>query len=97
MGIKEKIAYSIERTGNPLAPIIIQSAHTAVEKLGALMTNEADKKTVEQYCEKIASVLSIDDEVLNQIGGDPSFIMALSAILASSIEFYIKAEAKVLQ
>lgn len=85
--IRKLMTSAIERTENPVAPIIMQEAYSAVNKLAKLMTPIAESQAeVEIYSERLLREFS--DAELNKIGGDPAFVIALCALLTQSlIEF----------
>lgn len=83
--IKRQFITLIDRTGDPFAPITLQNAHGAVEKLSKLMARQAKPETVAAYNEQMLAQMPMD---MDHIARDPSFIMALAGMLTSAIETY---------
>jgi len=89
MDIKKAWVHLIEHSGNPLMPFILQEAYGKVDKLGQAMAARASKAKVSEYWEMLTSAWEDDDE-LEEISGDPEFIIALAGMLCESLRGYVR-------
>ncbi len=78
----ELMAGLMERTDNPVAPIIMQNLATAINSAGVLFdcTNEAVMACQERLLKDFP-----DNPELNQLSSSPEFITALLIMLKTSI------------
>lgn len=83
---KKLFIAAVEKTDNPLAPIILSDSFDAVVKLGKLMTPMSDKACCQQMIDNMLKAFTDDD--LNTDGGDPNFICALCLLLVTSLEHF---------
>ena len=81
--IKKAWANAIEKTGNPLAPVLLQEAFGRVEQIGTMLAPICDQQKVEVYSQRLMG--SWTDEELNAITAEPEFIMALAGMLSESL------------
>lgn len=82
---KARFIAAIEATGDPLAPIKLQDAHGAANRLGHLMANVADETKVNDIS---MTLLSGFPDEMDHIACDPSFLMAVCAIFENAIVAY---------
>ena len=75
----------IERTSNPLAPIVMQEVADATEHFGRMLASIADPTEVGRITNRLLKDFPNDHD---PIFGSPEFCMVLSALLKqSSIRF----------
>lgn len=90
MDIKKAWAKLIEQSENPLMPLILQEAYGKVDKLGQAMAAKASRAKVSEYWEKLTSAWPEEDDELEEISGDPEFIIALAGMLCESLREYVR-------
>lgn len=83
---KRKFAAAIEATNHPLAPIILQDAHSAISHLATMLAVEPLKEETDSIINSLLS--SWPDEQLDILASQPQFIIALSTLLVGAIESY---------
>lgn len=84
-----RIALLIERTQNPIAPIIVDKAYAAVNALGELCASiEPDKAKHEEMLDKLTSAWP--EAELDHILNSPQAVCALCAMLAESLLGMVK-------
>lgn len=82
------IAASIEVTGDPVAPLILQEAYTALNRLGKLMPQAGAKpEKVEALTSSLLDAWS--ESEIEEIASTPDFIMSVAAILSISLKSWI--------
>jgi len=84
--IKRAFVKAIEKTGNPLAPVILQEAYGRVEALGQMFAECSDRDKVEAFADRLTAAFAEED--LDKHDGDPEFIMALAGLLSTSLVRY---------
>jgi hypothetical protein len=85
MKINEQWAKLIEQTGNPTAPLIVQEASSAVDRLGRLMAGMSSPEVVNRYCDQLCTAWDDLDDI-EQVCYKPDFVMALAAMLIESLK-----------
>lgn len=86
---KQRFIALIERTDNPLAPLIIQAAHNANERLGPLLAPLADREATKALTSKMMS--SWSDEEMNALSTKPELVIALASMLNTAIAGWVSA------
>jgi len=76
----------IERTGDPLAPILLQEAHKHVSLVAKMLVATCDSGVTRTYKEMLLQAWP--DDSIDDICGSPEFIVALSAMISTSYEQY---------
>lgn len=69
---------------DPIAPMKMQQAYDAADKLGRMLATVSDRKLSHKYSEQMLSALGGKEE-LDKMGGSPEFILVLSAHLCTAI------------
>lgn len=78
---------TIERTINPLAPLILQEASTSCSKIGRLMAPLGTKAATDAHADKL---LSAYPKEMDAVAGSPDFIIALTALLDAALVQFVK-------
>lgn len=86
MNYQEAWGRAIEDTQDPMAPFVLQEAYAKVSRLGRMLTACCTAEEVAEIQEELLSAWT--EEGMNAVGGRPQFIVALAAILCSSLESY---------
>lgn len=85
--IKAKFIASIERTGDPFAPIKLEEAYKACSSVGKLFAHISDLQTTQAMSDRLLK--DFPDEMDN-IACDPNFICALSGLLYEALAQYAR-------
>jgi hypothetical protein len=87
MKAQELMANAIRKTENPLAPMIIQDAYGAVDRLAKmLVAGKLDRSLVEAH--KIELLSAFTDDELKAYSKRPEFLLALCAMLITALMDY---------
>lgn len=86
MDLKERFVNIIERTGNPMAPVIIQDAARACHQVGKLMIGLTDITKAKDITSRLLKDFGEDIET---ISSTPEFIIALAGCLRTSLAEFV--------
>lgn len=86
--MRESIARVILHHQDPMAPIILQNVHSAIEMLGPLLAGETTPQRVDEIQQLLFKHWS-DDE-MNELSKRPEFALALASALSTAIARYIR-------
>lgn len=84
--IKKAWPKLIKVSGDPTAPIKIQTAYGAVDSLGAMLAGQSNRQAVDEISEQLLSKWT--DAALDNICHKPEFVIALCSLLAQAIICY---------
>jgi hypothetical protein len=87
MGIKDRQIALIERTKNPLAPIIMQNVADATEQFGGMLGSVTTQEKVDEVVARLLKDFPNDHD---PIFASPEFCMALSAMLKNSSILFVR-------
>lgn len=81
---KDQFIKLIEATEDPTAPIKVQDAYNAVNRLGVMIASISDQATVNQLMEKLTSAWPND--LIEEVCCKPEFVMALGGMFNGALK-----------